>query len=201
MTDRDSTSKNTGTFSLIRLLPECKLPPVRVDFIAPQMYLSLDSGPSQHQLPSCRPSTPTEPISRPLSSFPSTRYQSPLTQRYYQENLTFERYQFEEKIQRSVQEINSVSSSQPSQEIRITPPNSDYCQICQHGFSDYFEHIKDKTHRNGANHSQATGLIKALCKKLQGEFKEVNGKRKSKPVRKAGRKERSWRGKVRGNKK
>ena len=201
MTDREAASKNSGTFSLIRLRPECKLPPVRVDFIAPQLYPPFYAVRSQHQLPSSPPSTPTAPISRPASSSRSIRYSPQATQKYYQENLTFERLQFQEKIQRSVQETNSVSSGQPSQEIRIAPPHSDYCQICQHGFLDYFEHIRDKAHRAKASRSQATGLISGLCAHVEGASKESGRKGKGKTVRKAGRKERSWRGKVRGSKK
>lgn len=35
MTDNQATNQTMKIFSLIRLKPECKIPPIRVDFEAP----------------------------------------------------------------------------------------------------------------------------------------------------------------------
>lgn len=47
-------------------------------------------------------------------------------------------------------------------------PNSNYCQICQERFEDYFAHIILKAHTIRMAQSDASEKIRALC----GEFQE-----------------------------
>lgn len=55
-------------------------------------------------------------------------------QKYYQENLAFEEAQFEERIQRSLQESGAVKGAGREEDVRMAAPSSSYCQICQEKF-------------------------------------------------------------------
>jgi hypothetical protein len=71
-------------------------------------------------------------------------------------------------MQRSLQETADLVHISTEEELLAVAPNSNYCQICQERFEDYFAHIILKTHTIRMGQSDATEKIRALC----GEFQE-----------------------------
>jgi hypothetical protein len=49
------------------------------------------------------------------------------------------------------------------EELIAVAPNSNYCQICQERFEDYFAHIALKSHGMRMTQTEASEKIKDLC--------------------------------------
>jgi len=47
-----------------------------------------------------------------------------------------------------MREVSNLASPVEEQNIPAKGPNSNYCQICQEKFEDYFDHISLKAHGN-----------------------------------------------------
>lgn len=134
--------------------------------------------------PSLPPSITTDASSRQPSRSPQISYHSSLLQKHYHKNAQAEKGQFEEKMQRSLQETADLTQMCTEELLIAVAPNSNYCQICRERFDDYFTHITIKTHIIRTAQSEVSEKIRALC----GEFQErgLGGvmKEKSKLIKK-----------------
>ena len=186
MTDSQQTSQNLKIFSLVRLRPECKVPPVRVDFSTPHRYHLGDLGPTTLPSRLFRASTPTDSTSLLASFSLTTRYCSPLTQKYYSDNAAYEKYQFEEKKQRSLlSEDPSAASGTPSPLI-VAVPHSRYCQLCNQNYENYHTHISSSSHLTRLRHSPANTFILELSNPspVSGSGSTVGNPRKHQQIKK-----------------
>ena len=77
--------------------------------------------------------------------------------------MHIQKCQFEEKIQRSLQETTNLAQMSTEEELIAVAPNSNYCQICQERFEDYFVHIMQNSHAMRMSQSDGTEKIKDLC--------------------------------------
>lgn len=90
-------------------------------------------------------------------------------------------------MNRSLQEASSPTHGCPSSELPAPAPTSDYCQICQQRFSDYFAHIGLKLHQLRVANAEASLMIEDLCKQFKRSPSPLLPP-KNKPIRKDTRK-------------
>lgn len=93
-------------------------------------------------------------------------------------------------MQRSLLGCGLRSDRTAPEEVRMAPPSSTYCQICQEKFQDYFAHIRTRPHLLREANAEASAFILELCASLAPPDDAPPSLPRAKPIRKEKREER-----------
>ena len=94
------------------------------------------------------------------------KYSSLIIQKFYRENINFEKLKFDDRIQNSQEKnIIQVDSTLCQANYRFSPP-SNYCQLCKVDFQDYLTHTASQQHSNQITASNANLYIVQLADKF-----------------------------------
>lgn len=94
------------------------------------------------------------------------KYYCLIIQKFYRENINFEKLKFDDRIQNSQEKnIMHVNFIKSQANYRFQPP-SNYCQLCKLSFQDYSTHTSSQQHLDQITASRANIYISQLAHKF-----------------------------------